>query len=990
MSYVLNPNIEPFRKGQSFSTWIKRLGYHFRVNKVNDDQKKDQMFLLGGDYLFSMADKLYPTEEMLDGVSYEILVQKLKEKVDKTDSILLQRHHFSMKVQQHGETASNFIFSLKALAEYCEFGDQKNRLIVDRILVGLTDNSLRHRLLTEDSSKLTLAQVENIIASWKMANIHTKVLKNNDNYDLVASIYNRYASSNGRQFAERKVRTSPKGFRGSMNSRFGFQSAEDRYNVTRSRFQHPRHRHPPAGTIHRRRRMDDTRWAMEQPICDYCGRRGHQRRQCYILRDNLSDEEVSYIPEAVTDDTNGLSEEVDRLMTIDCGSDGSDSGELECMHVSSIEKSDPCLLNISIEDNPVQMEVDSGSSVTVMDKNSFNSKFDIPLSKSLKQLVVVNGSRLKVSGEVEVKVEHNDKIANLHLLVIDCDYQFIPLLGRPWLDEFCPNWRNFFGDLMPVNNILKNQSKTLVADTNSNFKDIVVKNSTKTVKHFESDLILIREVPIFEQFYDVPFYFREIIFKCDNRLNTEKSIITIETKPQATANILDKVKQPCISTLDLLNAVQALNNSAALMGNADVCLRFRSIVSLPTKYDRELQKIFMFENNLPVSFLDIANQTKRYTFLSKLSNFLHHGWYADIEQFVVACGLCATVAILPKLNIRTKSKPAETPFSKKHTIHFRFKHNAFLLLVNSFSKWVEVNSMRKILLKLADCFGLPDLLSDKGLSFNTLSKFITKEIQSINVTNKHYNPADTGQEKLRPMTFYFKQEIVKLCVRDRITLKILTLKVEFPSENVLGCLVLMVTNMVNQNRNYQLMLILLFLLFLKANQYYTDDITFMVWSKQNIPHLQEQWVIFCFSMRISENLLQILVDTKTRSTAHSTRIRIVEDGREPELSTRSIRVVETGRSMPAIAEPDSGTVDGDDIRQIPDQSDIEGRRKSYILIEHRNVKRKAQSESVVLTGLPRRSRRTRKTMRQKVRIFLCFLLNYCSSFCKREELMCTM
>ncbi|XP_062711311.1 uncharacterized protein LOC134289470 [Aedes albopictus] len=743
-----------------------------------------------------------------------------------------------------------------------------------------------------------------------------------------------------------------------MNSRFGFQSAEDRYNVTRSRFQHPRHRHPPAGTIHRRRRMDDTRWTMEQPICDYCGRRGHQRRQCYILRDDLSDEEVNYIPEAVTDDTNGLSEEVDRLMTIDCGSDGSDSVELECMHVSSIEKSDPCLLNVSIEDNPVQMEVDSGSSVTVMDKNSFNSKFDIPLLKSSKQLVVVNGSRLQVSGEVEVNVQHNDKIAKLNLLVIDCDYQFIPLLGRPWLDEFCPNWRNFFGDLMPVNNILKNQSKALVADTNPNLYDIVVKNSTKAVKHLETDLISTREVPIFEHFHDVPFYFREIIFKCDNRFNTEKSIITIETKPHTTACILDKVKQPIFSTFDLLDAAQTMINSAALTGNADVCLRLRSKLSVLLEYHQKFGKSLMFENNLPVILLDIAKQTRRYTFLQQLLSILHHGWQATIDKLVVACGLCATVEILPKLNIRTKSKPAETPFSKKHTIDFRFKHNAFLLLVNSFSKWVEVNSMRKILLKFADCFGLPDLLSDKGLSFNTLSKFITKQIQSINVTNKHYNPADTGQEKL---TFYFKHGIVEWCVRDRMALKVLTLKVEFPSEYVLACLVLMVTNMVNQNRNYQLMLILLFLLFLKANQYYTDDITFKVWSKQNIPHLQEQRVIICFSKRISENLLQILVDAETRSTTHSTRIRIVEDGREPELSTRSIRVVKTGRSMPAIAESNRGAVDGGDVRQIPDQSVIEERRKSDILIERRNKKRKAQSELVELTGLPRRSKRVRKS-----------------------------
>ncbi|EAT44323.1 AAEL004296-PA [Aedes aegypti] len=185
MAYVVAPNIEPFRKGQTFATWIRRLTYHFRVNKVQDNDKKDQMFLLGGDYLFSEAEKLYPTEALLDEVSYEVLVQKLRERLDRTDSVLLQRYHFSSKLQQAGESASDFIFSLKLQAEHCEFGDQKNRLILDRLLVGLSDTKLKHRLLTEDSAKLTLEQAEKIIATWEMAATHTKALANNEDVGLI-------------------------------------------------------------------------------------------------------------------------------------------------------------------------------------------------------------------------------------------------------------------------------------------------------------------------------------------------------------------------------------------------------------------------------------------------------------------------------------------------------------------------------------------------------------------------------------------------------------------------------------------------------------------------------------------------------------------------------------------------------------------------------------------------------------------------------------
>lgn len=56
-----------------------------------------------------------------------------------------------------------------------------------------------------------------------------------------------------------------------------------------------------------------------------------------------------------------MADRLEKLSTMD------DSGELECMHISSINKiNDLCFLNVSIENNPVQMEIESGSSVTIV------------------------------------------------------------------------------------------------------------------------------------------------------------------------------------------------------------------------------------------------------------------------------------------------------------------------------------------------------------------------------------------------------------------------------------------------------------------------------------------------------------------------------------------------------------------------------------------------------------------------------------------------
>ncbi|EAT40965.1 AAEL007361-PA [Aedes aegypti] len=322
-SYVVAPNIEPYRKGQSFATWIRRLAFHFRVNKVDDGQRKDQMFLLGGDYLFSVAEKIYPKEALLEEVTYEVLTQKLKEVLDKTDSVLLQRYNFSTKVQQAGESASDFIFSLKLLAEHCEFGDQKNRLILDRILVGLADGSLKHRLFTEDSTKLTLDQAEKIIATWEMAAAHTKALTNNEDVGLVASLNIRNPLTGGRGAVIQRMREVSQGFRGPVKSRLGVRPAEDRPHSSRVHFksQHSRYRDSSAGPSYNRFRNDEGQWPLDQRYCDFCQRYGHVRRKCYKLK-NDRNEGINHInAQAVANETDSLTERLTMLRTGNWDSD---------------------------------------------------------------------------------------------------------------------------------------------------------------------------------------------------------------------------------------------------------------------------------------------------------------------------------------------------------------------------------------------------------------------------------------------------------------------------------------------------------------------------------------------------------------------------------------------------------------------------------------------------------------------------------------------
>ena len=68
---------------------------------------------------------------------------------------------------------------------------------MDRFMVGLTDNTFKHRFLTEDSAKSTLDQAVKIIVTSEIAATHTRALANNEGVGLVGSVNNRYTVTGG-------------------------------------------------------------------------------------------------------------------------------------------------------------------------------------------------------------------------------------------------------------------------------------------------------------------------------------------------------------------------------------------------------------------------------------------------------------------------------------------------------------------------------------------------------------------------------------------------------------------------------------------------------------------------------------------------------------------------------------------------------------------------------------------------------------------------
>lgn len=88
------------------------------------------------------------------------------------------------------------------------------------------------------------------------------------------------------------------------------------------------------------------------------------------------------------------------------------------------------------------MEYDSGACVTLMSKLFFDEHFQAnEIEVSNKNLKVVTGEKVSVLGSAEVNVwcEFDQSWKILSIVVVDVENDFVPLLGRNWLDILTPN-----------------------------------------------------------------------------------------------------------------------------------------------------------------------------------------------------------------------------------------------------------------------------------------------------------------------------------------------------------------------------------------------------------------------------------------------------------------------------------------------------------------------------------------------------------------------
>jgi len=97
-------------------------------------------------------------------------------------NVIFERARFNRRVQEHEESVEQFITSLYSLSENCQYGELKDEMIRDRIVVGIQDSALSERFQMDEM--LSLDKAKKMVRQKEVFKEQQNVLKQGEKTSL--------------------------------------------------------------------------------------------------------------------------------------------------------------------------------------------------------------------------------------------------------------------------------------------------------------------------------------------------------------------------------------------------------------------------------------------------------------------------------------------------------------------------------------------------------------------------------------------------------------------------------------------------------------------------------------------------------------------------------------------------------------------------------------------------------------------------------------
>ena len=205
------PSAFNFRTPDKWSRWKKRFE-QFRLAsglsvKAEEKQVSTLLYCMGEDADDTLASTHITTDKRKQ---YQAVIAKLDGFFQVRRNVIFERARFNCHIQKEGESVEQLITSLYNLVETCNFGDLKNKMIRDRIVVGIRDQALSEHLQTV--ADLTLEKAKALVRQREAAHEHQLALSSSSKVDKsLDSVQKQAFNSRGNSHFPKKGQSTSKG-----------------------------------------------------------------------------------------------------------------------------------------------------------------------------------------------------------------------------------------------------------------------------------------------------------------------------------------------------------------------------------------------------------------------------------------------------------------------------------------------------------------------------------------------------------------------------------------------------------------------------------------------------------------------------------------------------------------------------------------------------------------------------------------------------------
>jgi len=176
-----------------WEAWSRTFERYRSVSKLcfeSDNIQVDTLILTMGPKAETILESFHLSDNNLK--KYSRVVECFNNYFAQKNNIIFERAKFNNRVQKENETVSDFITDLFELSKTCKYGELRDELIRDRIVVGVLDGKLS--LSLQMNAELTLESAMDRAKQSELVKTQQKVIRNEPSDDTFSTLAMKHTS----------------------------------------------------------------------------------------------------------------------------------------------------------------------------------------------------------------------------------------------------------------------------------------------------------------------------------------------------------------------------------------------------------------------------------------------------------------------------------------------------------------------------------------------------------------------------------------------------------------------------------------------------------------------------------------------------------------------------------------------------------------------------------------------------------------------------